>query len=446
MNHDRRPPKSSDSGGQSTVPKDLQSIAEEPGAVARSSTQQRLVRLRVDRLSSIADMAVALTHEVTQPLTAAANLVSAARRLVGGDAPDALAALDKAEAQMVRAGRMIGRLREFIARSEPETVEQSLHKVIRDASELAAPALRDADVNLTFRLGAVADLVLVDRVEIEQALVNLLRYALEAVGGSPGRTVTIATSVANGFIQTDIVDAAAEFAETAEPNSSQPLNPTGVRRLGDGLSVARSIIDAHGGRVVAGDHEYEGVADQVVVGEHALAVVGTGAVAVHAGVARRAGNESRQPAGPVVHDRRLDLAGAHELQALGRVGLPQQQRQLGVGPQRAGERGRERDRGGRERGHHDSPRRLSGLRRQVGLRFLDHGEDPFRVHGQHAAGGGQPGAARCPVEQRRPRLPFQDRQLLRYRRGRVAERLSGPRDAAPRGEFVQHTEPADIKH
>ena len=160
-------------------------------------------------------MAVALTHEVTQPLTAAANLVSAARRLVGGDAPDAVAALDKAEAQMVRAGRMIGRLREFIARSEPETVEQSLHKVIRDASDLAAPALRDADVNLTFRLEAVADLVLVDRVEIEQALVNLLRDALEAVGGSPGRTVTIATSVANGFIQTDIVDAAAEFAETA---------------------------------------------------------------------------------------------------------------------------------------------------------------------------------------------------------------------------------------
>jgi C4-dicarboxylate-specific signal transduction histidine kinase len=261
MNHDRRPAKPSDSGGQSTIPEDLQSMAEEPGPVARPSTldsndkrnrQQRLIRLRDDRLSSIADMAVALTHEVTQPLTAAANLVSAARRLVGGAAPDAVAALDKAEAQMVRAGRMISRMREFIARSEPETVEQSLHKVIQDASELAAPVLRDADVNLTFRLEAVADLVLVDRVEIEQALVNLLRYALEAGGGSPGRTVTIATSVANGFIQTDIVDATAESTEAAEPNSSQLLSPAGVRGLGDGLSVARSIIDAHGGRVLAG--------------------------------------------------------------------------------------------------------------------------------------------------------------------------------------------------
>ncbi len=259
MNGDRRPPTSSDSGGQTAVPKDLQSIAEVPRAVGRASTldsndkrarEEWLARLRGDRLASIAEMAVAFTHEVTQPLTAAANFVSAARRLVGG-APDAVAALDKAEAQVVRAGRIIGRMRDFMARSEPETVEQSLHEVIRGANELAAPALRHADVNLTFRLEAEADLVLVDRVEIEQALVNLLRNAIDAVAGSPERTVTIATSVANGFIQTDIVDAAAEFAETAEPNSFQPLNPAGVRSLGDGLSVARSIIDTHGGQVLA---------------------------------------------------------------------------------------------------------------------------------------------------------------------------------------------------
>jgi C4-dicarboxylate-specific signal transduction histidine kinase len=260
MNGDGRLPTSSDSGGQSTVPERLRSIAEEPRAVSRATSlasndkrtrEERLAWLRGDRLESIADMAVALTHEVTQPLTAAANFVSAARRLVGGASPEAVAALDKAEAQMVRAGRMVGRMRDFMARSDPEAVEQSLHNVIRSASALAAPALRHADVNLTFRLEAVADLVLVDRVEIEQALVNLLRYTLDTVGGSPKRTVTIATSVANGFIQTDIVNAAAGFAETAQPDSLQPLSPDGVGSLSDGLSVARSIIDAHRGRVLA---------------------------------------------------------------------------------------------------------------------------------------------------------------------------------------------------
>ena len=259
MNGDRRAPTSSDSGGQSAVPKELPSIAGEPRAASGASTldsndkrarEERLARLRGDRVASIADMAVALTHEVTQPLTAAANFLSAARRLVRRD-PDAVAALDKAEAQMVRAGRIIGRMRDFMARSEPETVGQSLHEVIRGASELAAPALRRADVNLTLRLEAVADLVLVDRVEIEQALVNLLRNAGDAGGGSPERTVTIATSVANGSIRTDIVDAAAGLAESALPDSFQPLDQAGVRSLGDGLSVARSIIDAHRGRILA---------------------------------------------------------------------------------------------------------------------------------------------------------------------------------------------------
>ena len=259
MNGEGPQPTSLDSGGQSAIPRDLPSTGEEPRPVSSASTlnsndirarEERLARLRGDRLASIADMAVALTHEVTQPLTAAANFLSAARRLVGGN-PGAVAALDKAEAQMVRAGRIIGRMRDFIARSEPETVEQSLHQIIRGASQLAAPALRRADVNLTFRLEAVADLVLVDRVEIEQALVNLLRNAIDVVGGSPEPKVTIATSSANGSIQIDIVDAAAGFAEIGLPNSFQPLNPTGVRSLGDGLLLARSIIDAHRGRVLA---------------------------------------------------------------------------------------------------------------------------------------------------------------------------------------------------
>jgi two-component system sensor kinase FixL len=258
MNGDRRPPTSSDSGGQSAVPKDLQSIVEETRAVSSASTldsndrrarEERHARLRGDRVASIADMALALTHEITQPLTAAANFLSAARRLVRD--PDAVAALDKAEAQMVRAGRIIGRMRDFMARSEPEAVGQSLHDVIRSASELAAPALRRADVNLTLRLEAVADLVLVDRVEIEQALVNLLCNAIDRDGGSPERTVTIATSAANGSIQTDIVDAAAGLAESVLPDSLGPLNTGGVRSLNDGLSVARSIIDAHRGRVLA---------------------------------------------------------------------------------------------------------------------------------------------------------------------------------------------------
>jgi two-component system, chemotaxis family, CheB/CheR fusion protein len=223
----------------------------------RQMREERLVRLRGDRVALMADMAAALAHEITQPLTAAANYLSAARRLVSGN-PDAVAALDKAETQMIRAGRILGRLREFMASDEPGTVVQSLHEVIRGASELAAPALRRANVNLTLRLEAVEDLVLADRVEIEQALLHLIRSALKPVAGSTQRMVTIATSLANGAIQADIADTRSRASEPIDVELFEPLDSTNVSSLGDGLWIACSIIEAHRGRLWAASRQVGG--------------------------------------------------------------------------------------------------------------------------------------------------------------------------------------------
>ena len=151
----------------------------------RRPREEWLARLRGDRLASIAEMAVAFTHEVTQPLTAAANFVSAARRLVG-DAPDAVAALDKAEAQMVRAGRnhrshaRIHRAqRTRDGRAKPPRNHPGRERTCR-----ARPQARRRQSDLPPG-GGRGPRALVDRVEIEQALVNLLRNAIDAVGGSP---------------------------------------------------------------------------------------------------------------------------------------------------------------------------------------------------------------------------------------------------------------------
>ena len=216
----------------------------------RPTREERLDRLRGDRRALMADMTAALAHEINQPLTAAANYLSAARRLVGAN-PAALAALDKTEAQLVRAGRIVGRLRELMARGEPETVTQSLHEVIRGARELAAPALKQANVDLNLRLEAAQDLVLADRVEIEQALVSLISNAIKAVAGSADRRATIATSLANGAIQTDI-DWRPGMSEPPDSELLEPpLNSTNVGSLGDEFWIARAIIEAYGGSVWA---------------------------------------------------------------------------------------------------------------------------------------------------------------------------------------------------
>lgn len=197
----------------------------------------------------MADMTAALAHEINQPLTAATNYLSALRRLVGGN-PAAVAVLDKTESQLVRAGRIVARLREYTARGDPERVTQSLHEVIRGIREVAAPALKQANVDLTLRLDAAQDLVLVDRVEIERALVSLIGNAINAIGGSADRRVTIATSLANEAIQTDI-DWRPEMSEPTDAGPIEPLDSTNVDRVGDELSIARAIIDAHHGGVWA---------------------------------------------------------------------------------------------------------------------------------------------------------------------------------------------------
>jgi C4-dicarboxylate-specific signal transduction histidine kinase len=213
----------------------------------RPTREERPEQHRRDQLALMADMTAALAHDINQPLTAAANYLSAARRLVG-DNPAALAALDKTESQLVRAGRIVGRVRELIARGEPKTVEQSLHEVIRGARELASPAFKEAKVDLTLRLEAAQDLVLADRVEMERAFVSLIGAAIKVVGGSAERMVTISTSLANGVIQTDIAYWRPGTSEPIDVELLEPLNPGS---LGDNLWIARAIIAAHSGSVWA---------------------------------------------------------------------------------------------------------------------------------------------------------------------------------------------------
>jgi phosphoglycerate-specific signal transduction histidine kinase len=214
------------------------------GEGAPSPSQNHGDRPRA-RAELMADMAAAWAHEAAQPLAAATNYLFAARHLVDGNA-EAVAALDKAAAQMVRAGRMVARLRAFLARRETEPVAQSLHNVIREAIELAAPALRHASVALTLRLEAAEDLVLVNRIEIEQALLSFVGHAAKEIAGSSQRSVTIQTSVGAMAIRTDIV--ATEARSSGLPHPADASEPTSVPSFGC-FSIAQSIIETHRGRV-----------------------------------------------------------------------------------------------------------------------------------------------------------------------------------------------------
>jgi two-component system sensor kinase FixL len=223
-------------------------------------TQSRLKELQsevthMSRFTALGEMASTLAHEINQPLTAINNYLKGCHRLlqrVEGEAVPALQdALGKAADQALRAGQIIRRLREFVARGDSERRVENLPKLIEDASTLALVGTRENAIAVSFRLDPRADLVLVDRIQIQQVLVNLIRNAVEVLMESSGpRELGIETvMVGDGAIQVSVSDSGAGLAPEVRAHLFQPFVTTKQKGMGLGLSICRTIIEAHGGKI-----------------------------------------------------------------------------------------------------------------------------------------------------------------------------------------------------
>jgi two-component system, LuxR family, sensor kinase FixL len=224
-------------------------------------TQARLQELQselvhVSRLSAMGEMASALAHELNQPLAAINNYMKGSRRLLTASSdPNRLkieSAMDRAAEQALRAGQIIRRLRDFVSRGESEKRVESLSKLIEEAGALGLTGAREQGVQLRFNLNPEYDLVLVDRVQIQQVLVNLFRNALEAMAHSPQRELIASNAkVANDMIEVAVFDTGAGIQDDVMSNLFQTFFTTKETGMGVGLSISRSIIEAHGGRMWA---------------------------------------------------------------------------------------------------------------------------------------------------------------------------------------------------
>jgi two-component system, LuxR family, sensor kinase FixL len=224
-------------------------------------TQARLQELQselvhVSRLSAMGEMASALAHELNQPLAAISNYMKGSRRLLAGS-PDPNkskieTALDRAAEQALRAGQIIRRLRDFVARGESEKRIESLSKLVEEAGALGLAGAREQGVQLRFNLDPEYDLVLVDRVQIQQVLVNLFRNALEAMAHSPRRELIASNARdADDMVEVAVFDTGPGIPDDVMPNLFQTFYTTKETGMGVGLSISRSIVEAHGGRMWA---------------------------------------------------------------------------------------------------------------------------------------------------------------------------------------------------
>ena len=209
--------------------------------------------VRVSRLTALGEMASALAHELNQPLTAISNYLKGSKRLLSskGLGEDRIAtALDQAADQALRAGVIIRRLREFVSRGETERRIEDLPKLIEEASALALVGAREHGVRVRFAIDPAADRVLADKVQIQQVLLNLIRNGMDAMEDSPKRELVIAAAPLDAeLMRVSVSDTGAGVGDELADQLFQPFVTSKRSGMGVGLSISRTIIETHGGRI-----------------------------------------------------------------------------------------------------------------------------------------------------------------------------------------------------
>jgi two-component system sensor kinase FixL len=211
--------------------------------------------LHVARVSEIGQMATTLAHELNQPLAAAANYINGSRRMLdGADAAARLAAVREALAaaaqQTIHAGQIIRRMRSFVARGDTDKRIENLAEVVRGAAELASLPARQRQAEIRLDLDPRARCVLADRIQLQQVLVSLMHNAIEAMEGSDLRRLTVTTRPAEaGMVEIAVADTGPGIPAEIAPDLFKSFVTTKPDGMGVGLSVCRTIVEAHGGRI-----------------------------------------------------------------------------------------------------------------------------------------------------------------------------------------------------
>ncbi|GMB79369.1 oxygen sensor histidine kinase FixL [Shinella zoogloeoides] len=237
--------------------------------------QNELARLA--RLNELGEMASTLAHELNQPLAAIANYSQGCVRLLERMAEEPAAqmreALEDTARQSLRAGEIIHHLREFVTRGETDKASHDLRKLIEEAGALALVGSRELGIRSVFILSPNIKEVLVDRVQIQQVLINLMRNAIEAMRDSERRELIVRT-LPDGLdrVVIEVEDTGPGISDEIASRLFQPFVTSKASGMGIGLSISKRIVEAHRGDISARRNENGGTTFQF-----SLPVAGQGA-------------------------------------------------------------------------------------------------------------------------------------------------------------------------
>jgi two-component system sensor kinase FixL len=215
--------------------------------------QDRLVH--VSRLATLGEMSSGIAHELNQPLCAMANYAQACDRLLAmpdPDIPEIRDALQEIAAQAMRAGEAIQRLRSLARPQEarPELIE--INSLIMELTDLIQSDAKHNQVRYRFDVGLGLPRVLVDRSQVQQLVINLVRNSIEALAEQPQESrevVVSSTRNANGDVEISVTDCGPGIPAEILPHLFTPFCTSKATGTGLGLAMSRTIASANGGQL-----------------------------------------------------------------------------------------------------------------------------------------------------------------------------------------------------
>lgn len=239
------------SDGQSFFTGFIRDLTEREESAARlQEIQDELARLA--RLNEMGEMASTLAHELNQPLSAIANYVHGCSRLLqdidGAAASMMREALEETSKQSMRAGQIIRHLREFVTKGETEKNPESIRQLVEEAGALALVGSREKGVFTVFDFSDDVDYVVVDRIQIQQVLINLIRNAIEAMRESERKELRVRVCRDGPeSVGVEVKDTGSGISEEIASQLFTPFVTTKPGGMGIGLSISKRIVEAHSG-------------------------------------------------------------------------------------------------------------------------------------------------------------------------------------------------------